>query len=173
MSAYLMKASVALALLKRFRPDIEAASRTAFECGAADHDFYRIDKAIVVAVGIRNVGIGACVGRRHIHARVGFNTVFKAITIGIGRTDRQKHVFRLCRRRLEDHVGELEAYGLQHHGNRDEEDDEQHKHDVHERGRVDLGHRGIFAPLVAYTHRHRISILSLKFMSRTSGLQAA
>ena len=42
---FMMKASVALALLKRFRPDIEAASRTAFECGAADHDFYRIDKA--------------------------------------------------------------------------------------------------------------------------------
>ncbi|WP_306477639.1 mannose-1-phosphate guanylyltransferase/mannose-6-phosphate isomerase [Methyloversatilis sp.] len=42
---FMMKASVALALLKRFRPDIEAASRTAFERGAADHDFYRIDKA--------------------------------------------------------------------------------------------------------------------------------
>ncbi|MDP3872706.1 MAG: mannose-1-phosphate guanylyltransferase/mannose-6-phosphate isomerase [Methyloversatilis sp.] len=46
---FMMKASVALALLKRFRPDIEAASRTAFERGAADHDFYRIDKAAFAA----------------------------------------------------------------------------------------------------------------------------
>ncbi|MCQ9372958.1 mannose-1-phosphate guanylyltransferase/mannose-6-phosphate isomerase [Methyloversatilis sp. XJ19-13] len=46
---FMMKASVALALLKRFRPDIEAASRTAYERGAADHDFYRIDKAAFAA----------------------------------------------------------------------------------------------------------------------------
>src|SRR3546814_9603255 len=43
--------------------------------------------------------------------------------------------------------------------NRDEEDDEQHQHNVHERNHIDFRHRGVFANF-AYTHRHRISILS-------------
>lgn len=42
---FMMKASVALDLLKRFRPDIEAACRAAYATGAADSDFYRVDKA--------------------------------------------------------------------------------------------------------------------------------
>ncbi len=41
---FMMKASVALDLLKRFRPDIEAACRAAYAAGAADCDFYRVDK---------------------------------------------------------------------------------------------------------------------------------
>ncbi|WP_020165576.1 mannose-1-phosphate guanylyltransferase/mannose-6-phosphate isomerase [Methyloversatilis discipulorum] len=46
---FMMKAGVALDLLKRFRPDIEAASRAAYEGGAADRDFYRVDKAAFAA----------------------------------------------------------------------------------------------------------------------------
>ena len=46
---FMLKASVALDLLKRFRPDIESACRAAYTAGTADHDFYRVDRAAFAA----------------------------------------------------------------------------------------------------------------------------
>jgi mannose-1-phosphate guanylyltransferase/mannose-6-phosphate isomerase len=46
---FMMKASVALDLLRRFRPDIESACQGAYAAGAADHDFFRVDRAAFAA----------------------------------------------------------------------------------------------------------------------------
>lgn len=42
---FMMRARVWLELIERFRPDVAAGSRSAFEQGRADGDFYRLDEA--------------------------------------------------------------------------------------------------------------------------------
>ncbi|MBV8604190.1 MAG: mannose-1-phosphate guanylyltransferase/mannose-6-phosphate isomerase [Pelomonas sp.] len=52
---FVLKASVWLAALERFRPDIAAATRAAFAAGRADHKFVRPDKALFAAVPSESV----------------------------------------------------------------------------------------------------------------------
>jgi len=47
---FVLKASVWLAALQRFRPDIAAATRAAFDAAKTDHKFVRPDKALFAAV---------------------------------------------------------------------------------------------------------------------------
>ena len=62
----------------------------------------------------------------------------RAVRAGL---DRERDVLGLGRRRLERDLGQLHRDRLDDDRNGDEEDDEEHQHDVDERRRVDVRHR--------------------------------
>src|SRR6266702_2328874 len=57
-------------------------------------------------------------------------------------------------RRLVSFLRQLDRHALDDHRNRDEEDDQQHEHDVDERGGVDVRDEIVFGVRAAYRHAH-------------------
>jgi hypothetical protein len=80
-------------------------------------------------------------------------------TLGI---HRQCDVLRLRLRRNVGGPRQIDFLEVGDHRDGDEEDDQQHEHDVHERSRVDRRHdAGLGAALIANAHCHRWSALRL------------
>src|SRR3989454_464033 len=68
--------------------------------------------------------------------------------------DGDDDVLGLGLRRKISFLGQLDGHALDDHRNRDEEDDQQYEHHIHERGRVDVRDQIVFGIRAGYGHAH-------------------